>query len=49
MEYNSIGMYKIRYSRVAILVLAGGLGTSFGFDHPVGMLDIKLPSHKSLF
>ena len=43
------GMDAMADGRLALLVLAGGAGTRLGFDHPKGLYDIGLPSHRSLF
>ena len=43
------GNEKIAEGKIAYLILAGGLGTRLGFDHPKGMFNINMPSNKTLF
>lgn len=43
------GNEKIAEGKIAYLILAGGLGTRLGFDHPKGMYNINMPSNKTLF
>lgn len=43
------GNEKIAQGKIAYLILAGGLGTRLGFEHPKGMYNINMPSNKSLF
>eukprot|EP00946_MAST-07B_sp_MAST-7B-sp1_P005218 g5218.t1 len=47
--WREAGMDAMANGKLALLVLAGGAGTRLGFDHPKGMFDIGLPSHRSLF
>jgi UDP-N-acetylglucosamine/UDP-N-acetylgalactosamine diphosphorylase len=43
------GFEAIFQGKIGYLILAGGLGTRLGFDHPKGMYNINMPSNKSLF
>ena len=47
--WREAGLEAMAGGRLALLVLAGGAGTRLGFDHPKGLFDIGLPSHRSLF
>lgn len=41
-EYTKIGIEEIRQGKVGAVLLAGGMGTRLGSDHPKGMYDIGL-------
>ena len=47
--WQSQGRSLLARGRVAVVLLAGGLGTRVGSNSPKGMLDIQLPSNRSLF
>lgn len=42
-------MKLIREGKTTCVILAGGSGSRLGYEHPKGMYDINLPSHKSIF
>ena len=46
--YN-LGLEKIKKGRVTCVILAGGMGSRLGYNHPKGMYNIGLPSQKSIF
>jgi UDP-N-acetylglucosamine/UDP-N-acetylgalactosamine diphosphorylase len=46
---KNIGLKLIRDGKATCVILAGGSGSRLGYDHPKGMYDIGLPSHKSIF
>lgn len=48
-QYQDIGLKRILFGKVGLILLAGGDGTRLGSDKPKGLYDIGLPSHKSLF
>ena len=48
-QWHSQGKSLVASGKVAVVLLAGGLGTRIGLNSPKGMLDIELPSHRSLF
>ena len=48
-QWQDAGLSFLAQERVAVVLLAGGLGTRVGHSGSKGMLDIGLPSHRSLF
>lgn len=48
-ELKQKGYMQIAQGKVALLILAGGLGTRLGWDKPKGMYTFNTPSNKSLF
>jgi pyrimidine-nucleoside phosphorylase len=48
-KWQQQGQSLLASGQVAVVLLAGGLGTRVGSNSPKGMLDIQLPSGRSLF
>ena len=48
-EIKQKGFEDIAEGKVALLILAGGLGTRLGYQKAKGMYNIEMPSNKSLF
>lgn len=48
-ELWQLGIKKILFGKVALIILAGTDGSKIGSDKPKGCFDIGLPSKKSLF
>ena len=48
-QWHSLGCQKINEGKVALVIMAGGMGTRLGSDLPKGMYNIGLPSQKSIF
>jgi UDP-N-acetylglucosamine/UDP-N-acetylgalactosamine diphosphorylase len=44
-----LGEDALRFGRVGMILVAGGVGTRLGFDHPKGMFPIGPVSQRSLF
>ena len=49
MRYIKKGLELIKDGQIAVCIMAGGSGTRLGYDHPKGMYDIGLPTHRSIF
>jgi UDP-N-acetylglucosamine/UDP-N-acetylgalactosamine diphosphorylase len=48
-RFRDIGLSKIRNGKVGAVLLAGGMGTRLGSDHPKGMYDIGLTKPVYIF
>ena len=48
-ELYDAGMQTIRSGKTAALLLAGGMGTRLGFDHPKGMYDLGITKPLYIF
>ncbi|OAF68029.1 hypothetical protein A3Q56_04222 [Intoshia linei] len=48
-QYQNIAYESITNGHMALMVMAGGMGSRLGFNKPKGVVDIGLPSKMSLF